>query len=438
MRSWRLAALLVAAFALRLGFGLCSPFWMDDERQIYLIGLQYFTTGEWPYLGPDVVYTQSQVPGALQGILIAWPFRVVEAPESPFVLLNLLSFGALSLLAWYIGRRVPDVPRRLLWPLILFSPWTLNFSTHVTNVSYVLVGGVLFFVAIFELLPRLRADLVPRRVAFFMAGFGLLWVAQIHMSTPLLVPFALAALGSAATGGWRRGVEAAAWFSGGALIAGSTLVPTLVALGPAAGGVGANITFDPSGFSRLPEIAARFFSFASFELPRFLGPNTEVRLAFLHAHLWAAPFAVFAGVVGLLQPFVLLAMFFVRRGQPSGFAAVKAMTGVTLALLYLSFLFSVKDPASHTFYVTLPVVTIYAFYCWRPFLLHRAGRAAAVALLVSGFVTHLAIAIDGFHRRSLYRDRALVVGALHDRDYRILGERRPVLWEQERRDRKGQ
>jgi hypothetical protein len=431
MRRWRLAGFLVVAFALRLAFGLCSEFWMDDERQIYLIGLKYFTTGEWPYLGPDVVYTQSQVPGGLQGALIGWPLVVVEAPEAPFVLLNLLSLGSLSLLAWYIGRRLPDVPRWFLWPLIFFSPWTLNFSTHVTNPSYVLTGGILFFVGVFELLPRLRADLVPPPLAFAMAGFGLLWVAQLHMSTPLLVPFAAAALAVAAARGWRHALQGVGWFSAGALVAGSTLVPTLVAYGPTPGGIGANVTFDAAGFQRLPEIAARFFSFASFELPRFIGPNTATRVEFLRNYPWAAPFAVFAGVCGLLQPVILLAASLLRRGQPPAFAAVKSVTLATLALVYVSFVFSVKDPASHTFYVTLPVVTIYAVYCWRPFLQRRAGRVVAAALLVSGLVTHLAIAIDGFHRRSLYRDRALVARALRERDHRILGERRPVLWDLE-------
>jgi hypothetical protein len=432
MRRGRLAGFLVAAFALRLAFGLCSEFWMDDERQIYPIGLKDFTTGEWPYLGPDVVYTRSQVPGGLQGALIGWPFRVVAAPESPFVLLNLLSLGSLWLLTWYIGRRLPDVPRWFLWPLVFFAPWTLNFSTHVTNPSYVLTGGVLFFVAIFELLPPLRTGLVPRPLAWLMGGFALLWVAQLHMSTPLLLPFVLAAFVAAAAEGWRPVWQGAGWFLAGALVAGSTLVPTLLEHGPSAGGIAANVLFDPAGVRRLPEIVARFFSFASYELPRFVGPNTATRMAFLHSYPWAAPFAVFAGVCGLLQPVVLLVFLFRRRGQPPGFAAVRAMTVATVAIVYVSFVFSVKDPASHTFYVTLPVVTIYAVYCWRPFLQHPVGRAVAAALIVSGLVTHLAIAIDGFHRRSLYRDRALVVRALEARDYRILGERRPVLWDLER------
>ena len=41
------------------------PFWFEDERQVYLIGLQSFARGEWPYFGADVVWTGGQVPGAL-------------------------------------------------------------------------------------------------------------------------------------------------------------------------------------------------------------------------------------------------------------------------------------------------------------------------------------------------------------------------------------
>src|SRR5512133_3133134 len=41
-------------FLFRIGFGLCSEFWFEDERQVYLIGLKHFTTHAWPYFGPDV------------------------------------------------------------------------------------------------------------------------------------------------------------------------------------------------------------------------------------------------------------------------------------------------------------------------------------------------------------------------------------------------
>src|SRR5262245_12079385 len=115
---------LLGLFAFRLAFGLASDFFFEDQTQIYLIGLRYYATGRWPFFGPDVVWTKSVIPGALQGLLVGGPFHVVAAPESPTVLLNLLSFSALCLLAWYVTRALPSVPRWLVYVWFLTIPWT--------------------------------------------------------------------------------------------------------------------------------------------------------------------------------------------------------------------------------------------------------------------------------------------------------------------------
>src|SRR6187455_1890746 len=91
--AWVTMALIGLAFVLRLLYGLSSPFWPEDERQVYLIGLQSFARGEWPYFGADVVWTGGQVPGALLGWLIRLPLALWAVPESPVVFLNLLSFA---------------------------------------------------------------------------------------------------------------------------------------------------------------------------------------------------------------------------------------------------------------------------------------------------------------------------------------------------------
>src|SRR2546422_8495415 len=89
---------LVSAFLFRLAFGLCSPLWTasEDEKQIYLIGLKFFTTRSWPWFGPDVT-NAIQIPGALQGLLVGLPFYVLPIPEGPYIFLNVLSFASLCL-----------------------------------------------------------------------------------------------------------------------------------------------------------------------------------------------------------------------------------------------------------------------------------------------------------------------------------------------------
>jgi len=72
--------ILGVLFAFRLLFGLSSEFFFEDETQIYLIGLRHFATGHWPFFGPDVVWTKSEIPGALQGLLVGVPLSVAPIP----------------------------------------------------------------------------------------------------------------------------------------------------------------------------------------------------------------------------------------------------------------------------------------------------------------------------------------------------------------------
>src|SRR5436190_11773117 len=188
-RSTFLAA-LAALFLGRLAFGLTSEFWSEDETQIYLMGLRYYATGHWPYFGPDVVWTRSQIAGALQPLLVGVPLRIAPFPEAPFVFLNLLSFAALCGLAAYICRREPSLPRWLVWGWLLTAPWTLQFSTHVINPSYVLPAAIAFFIGFFEAVPALSIGVMSPALAFAAMGAAIGWIMQVHMSWPLLLPFA--------------------------------------------------------------------------------------------------------------------------------------------------------------------------------------------------------------------------------------------------------
>jgi hypothetical protein len=426
----RMALFLAAAFLVRLLFGLSSELFGPDESQIYLIGLQYFTTGAWPYYGPDVVYTHTQIPGALQGLLVGGPMFLLAIPEAPYILLNLLSLASLCLLAWYIGRRLPEVPRWMLWPWIFFAPWTLAMSTHMINQSYVLPGAILFFVGAFEAAPPLRIGVVGRRLAWFLMGFGVMWVYQFHLSYSLLLPITACVFVVAAREAIRSAAENVALFAAGALMSGSTVIPTIVHAGlrTAATSTATNVVFEPRNLLQLPQLTARFLSFASFEIARFIGADTPARLQFLAAYPWAAPFVVVAAICGVVQVFVLAAGFFRSQHPRADWPAVKWVAIGTLLLMSASFAFSVKDPASHTIYVTLPVAMIYAFTCWAPLLCSRPAQRFATALFICGAMTYLALGIRDFHLRSLYTNRAVVVKAIEERDYRIMGERRPDTW----------
>ena len=77
---------------------------------------------------------------------------------------------------------------------LLTCPWTLYYSTHVYNPSYLLPLSCLFFVGFFELMPSLTGNLVSPGTSLFLLGFSLTAASQFHLSWPLLLPFLLIAV----------------------------------------------------------------------------------------------------------------------------------------------------------------------------------------------------------------------------------------------------
>ena len=425
-----LSFLLLLAFLFRLFFGLCSQFLDPDTKQIYLLGLKFFTTGAWPFFGPDVTPT-IQIPGALQGLLVGLPFHLLPIPEAPYVLVNILSFASLCFFAWYCCKRLPELPQWFVWCWLLSAPWTLNLSTHIFNPSYVLPGAILFFVGAIETYPFLSRGLIPRAAANFMMGLALFWIMQLHLSWVVLVPYVALSFYFQFRESGRGAISSLAWFFAGAIITGSFLIPTFIkyGLGAGMGGTNATVEFNSENLWRhlnvVEGVLGRFLSFASFELPRFIGANTAARLAFMKESPWLIPFVAFLTLVGILQCVALLVLWFRKSHSQKDWPAIKYFTLGTVVLLYLSFLFSLKAPVSHTFYLTLPVAMLYSFYCWSEFLKKRVWRKFAAVFLVCGLIFDIGLAISNFKHVSIYHERGKVVEAIKAKDYRLLGERRP-------------
>ena len=214
-KNFNCALLFIFLYVFRVLFGLSHPFYglgeIDrDSLQTYLIGLKYYTTGLWPFFGPDQYHLDSggyysQIPGALEGVVVGWPFHVLPIPETPFLVLNLLSLSVLALLACYISRRLPELSFIFVFAWIALLPWTLNLSTHVFNPSYLLFGSVLFFVGFLEALPGLTLGWMRPSAAFFWMGLAIGWNMQFHFSWVLLPLFVLLAFV------WRRKDHLAGW-----------------------------------------------------------------------------------------------------------------------------------------------------------------------------------------------------------------------------------
>lgn len=178
----RFIGLIFILFVFRLYFGLQSNFTHWDYHQLYLMGLKQYTTGIFPYYGPDVVWSQTQIVGGLQSYLISIPLMIYPHPASPIVFVNILCFMSLSLLAWYGTKRFPNLPRWFIWSWTLTMPWILQFSTTIINQSYLVFFTIPLFIAIIELIVYPNNLLFSRKTMYFTMGICLLSAYQLHLS----------------------------------------------------------------------------------------------------------------------------------------------------------------------------------------------------------------------------------------------------------------
>jgi len=419
--------LLLIAFlcVFRLLYGLASEFWFDDELQIYLIGLKSFTTETWPYYGPDVVYTQTQIPGALQGILVSLPLYILPIPEAPSLFLGLLSIIILGYLAHYISKRFSDIPKWAIWILTFTTPWMMHFSTRVVNPSYVLIFSIPFFLCFIEAMDYYKNALIKKGLAFFVIGFSICCIMQIHLSWVLLFPFAVLAFLYTLKNDRKKFLQYLLYFLLGAAIGISTLIPTLVHPDSSgAGKVASNIVFKADNILNAPAILTKYLSFAAFEINYMMGANTKERLEIVYHHWWMAPFTAYLYILGFAQVALFVITFFIKNDDDSWKKIKWTLLGSYL-LLFISFFFSIKSPSSHAFIILFPIPFIYSFYCYRwLFSKHKIWSKFFAIALFSGIIFHIAMGLESYHTKSLYLNREKAQQAIEQKDYKILGIRR--------------
>lgn len=420
---------LIVLFAGRLVYGLCSEFWFEDELQIYLIGLKSYTTQTWPYYGPDVVYTQTQIAGAFQGLIISAPLYILPCPEAPTILLNILSFLSLGLLAFYISKRITTIPRWLIWMWVMGLTWTMDYSTRVVNPSYVIVFAVPFFLSVIEILPVYSTNIFSRKLCFFLLGICTCLIMQLHLSYVLLFPF----IGLAFFFDLRSSIKLKQkcmhifLFLTGTIIGLSTLIPTWL-LNDNSKSISSNVVFNPDNYQNFVLILMRYLSFASFEIPFMLGGSTKDRLEIINSNIWMAPFTAYLLIFGFLVIAVFLIAFFKYKSN-GPWLKIKYLALFTFIILFMSFFFSIKAPSSHTYCILLPLPVIYSFYCYEwLWLKYKVWKNLMYAAMVSAVFFYLGFGLYNYKHKSLYKNRAKVEQAIEQKNYKLVDQRRADKW----------
>jgi hypothetical protein len=276
----------------------------------------------------------------------------------------------------------------------------------------------------------LGMGLISPSLCNFMMGFSYLWILQFHLSALVLAPLILISIFFQWKKTGPKVVKSIPWMAAGSTVSAAFILPTFLKYGLAqgAGGTGSLFRLNLDNVLSLPTILARFFSFASFELPRFVGSNTADRLRYFHNELWLVPFAAFLFVVGLVQPVLMLIQWFIKKDKRSDWKTIKLLTLGVVFYLYVSFWFTTKDPAAHTFYVFLPVAMLYSFYCLEGWMKEARWQKLAKVFLVCGIIYNAGFSLHRISTQSLYKNRAIAVSAIDQKNYRLLGEKYSDSW----------
>ncbi|HTC22193.1 MAG TPA: hypothetical protein VK859_15150 [bacterium] len=429
---WKFAFLFLSLFTFRTLFGLSQPFFSPDELQTYLIGLKWYCHGGWPYFGPDLIVTEtgyySQIPGALEALLIGLPFHLLPIPEAPFLLLNFLSLSGLAFFSLYLSKRIPDLSFFFIFTWLSLLPWNLHESTNPINPSYLLLGSLLFFLGFLEALPELTLKWLSPVWAWALMGFGLFWDVQFHSSWVLLPPFILAVLWSRWKAGQLHPLREAMGFLAGSIFPLAFLVPTLVQYGFSAGapGMGLSVGFNLDNFLSIYLILPRFFALGAFEIQRFLLlPGLAHHFDFFRLHPWLALPGLFLMGVGWVQVFLMvLAGWFKDPHHPDA-EKMTVVAFLALLLVWISFWFTSKPPLAHIYYILLPLVAAYSLYIWRRWVPHRGWRVLGVLCVLANLWFESGYLFEAFKLQSLYTNRAQVLKAIQEKNDALLGERRP-------------
>jgi hypothetical protein len=290
---------------------------------------------------------------------------------------------------------------------------------------------VVFFIGFFEAAPVFSLRRLPPAAAFAMMGLAMIWLLQIHMSWPLLLPFAAGAWISRRSDGPRALAIDAAAFAAAALIPGALLLPTLARYGPHAGSGGVLRNLHPHWVNPwiIVTTLARFLSFASLEISRFIATDGAKRLEFFNRHPWLVPLAIAAGIVGVVQPvWMLIDACRPVRQWPSAmprskWAALRLLLAASVLLVYASYWVVMEPPQAHAFYVLAPIAFMFAAFWWTLVDSPRARQIAAGVLALS-VAFHAGLAWAQAPEVSLYRNREVVATAVRLKEPEMFAHRR--------------
>jgi hypothetical protein len=411
----------------RIILGIQINFHHEDYTQIYLIGLENATSDTWSYWGPDVVWSETRIPGAMQGILAGVPLRLSKNIYSPLILSNILTCFALVLLSFYAKRRFPELPLIFILTVFLLMPFLLFNGAVLLNTAYLILSGALLFIAVFELFIYRDDMIYKERLYYFLIGFSLLFTYQLHLTWVLFLPFILVLYILEFRHSKRKSLGTIPYFLAGMLLSGITVLPTVFKYGSVMmSGAEGNLNFQIEKLGSFFDLFARYIGMAVADLDQKRNFNnlyiTDNQLNYIL--LWAMK--VFA-IIQFLALCIL--SWFIRKNK--SFQKLLLLFTLTLLLALFLYLFSAKHLSVRTYILLYPIPLWLSLFVYERFYKSKAIKIVLFSMFSLLFINVSGIIISNYNGPySFHPVEKKIKQALEKKDPTLYDSRRKSLMDE--------
>lgn len=394
INKWIIGLIILLLLIFRIFLGIQINFSHEDYQQIYLMGLENAFSNQWSYWGPDVVWSKTRLPGALQGLLGGIPIRLTGHPYAPIIFSNIISAAGLLLMSFYTKKRFPQFSLYFLIPFFLLLPFYLFHGVVMLNTAYLIFSGALLFIPVFELFIYRDQMVLKNPAYYFLAiGFSLLFTYQLHLTWVMYIPFIIVLFYLE----WKR--NSSLWwkpllyFSIGGIIAGATLFPTLFTyFGAIFNNVDGNLAFKPERLGSIFDLLIRYFTFATFDVTAsysvfdLAAEKSIVNLVLLKT----------LQILAIIQ-FIGVCITFVFIKKTLAFRKIMLLFVLTLLMALALYTLSNKHLSARTYILLFPIPIWMSFHAYNYLLKYKLFQPILNISLVLVFFAFLGVALANYN-----------------------------------------
>ncbi len=424
--KWGIVLFILFLVTFRTLFGIHINFNHEDYTQIYLIGLEDAFSGNWSYWGPDVVWSKTRLPGALQGLLVGVPIQLTGNMYSPIILSNIIAATGLVMFAFYAKKRFPKLSIYFLLALLLLFPFGLFNGAVLLNTAYLIFAGSIFFISVFELFMYREKLLYKPAVYFFLIGFSFLITFQLHLTWVMFVPFILVLVYLDIKKVPKDWWKPLLFIFLGCLLSGLPFFPTLFKYGNVMmNNAEGNLLLDFGRIASSFDLLIRYIGIATFDITR----RDEVKLALEKSTLvvisiWIIKIYTFAQFAG-----ICISLFFVDKSKE--FKRTMLLFLLTFIMALCMYIMSNKNLDIRTYILLFPLPIWLSFYAYNYLAKFRFVKVILNSSLVVLFVAMFGVGAMNYNE--IYSFKAVedkINRAIENEDPDEFGKRRSTIMDQ--------